>query len=61
MLCEFDSFLERLEQPLPEPKTARVIDVAMSAQAVCTGLTLSCAQFAVLSAVESATSLFHLK
>jgi hypothetical protein len=61
MLCEFDNFLERLERPLPEPKTTRVIDVAMSAQAACAGLTVSCAQFAVSSTVESVITYFPLK
>jgi len=61
MLNDFDIFLERLEQPLPEAKTARVIDVAMNAQAACTGLGVSCAQFTVFAAVESVTSFFQQK
>jgi hypothetical protein len=61
MLSAFDSFLDRLEQPLPEAKTARVMDVAVNAQAACTGFGVSCAQFAVAAAMESAASIFRQK
>ena len=61
MSSDFDSFLERLEQPLPEAKTARVIDVAINAQAACTGFGVSCAQFTVFAAAESVTSILRQK
>jgi hypothetical protein len=61
MLSEFDRFLDRLEQPLPEAKTARVMEVAMNAHAACTGLGVSCAQFAAVAAMESVASTFLQK
>jgi len=57
MLCAFDNFLDRLEKPLPDPKTKRVVEAAANAQAACTGLTMSCARFAVLSTLETMGSL----
>jgi uncharacterized protein (DUF1778 family) len=60
-LSDFDSFLDRLEQPLPEAKTARVIDMAMNAQAACAGFGVSCAQFTVSAAMESVTSILQRK
>jgi len=59
MLSEFDSFLDRLEKPLPEAKTARVMDVAVSAQAVCTGFGVSFAEFTVTAAMDSVSSIFR--
>jgi len=46
MSDKFDEFLERLEGPLPEPRTKPLPDSLIGAQALCSGFAVCCAQFA---------------
>jgi hypothetical protein len=45
MKDKFDEFLERLEGPLPEPKTKQLLETAIGIQTACSGLAYCCADF----------------
>jgi hypothetical protein len=61
MSDKFEDFWERLELPLPEPKTVKVMDKAKDIHVACMCLAGTCVENTIRVAEISMTSLFRLK